>query len=131
MQKDRLQRGWALPFPTCPWGRALSAGLLAVLLLGASARSWAQEATAQEEPPPASVQDISTPLGRSFVEKPAQVGLFPWLQEQLRAAPPFFRNSKLAVNLRTYYFYRDNFDDTISEAWALGGGARVPVRLAA
>jgi hypothetical protein len=28
---------------------------------------------------------------------------------------------KLDLNVRTYYFYRDKFDDTKSEAWALGG----------
>ena len=46
---------------------------------------------------------------------------FPWLKEQLKDTPPFFRDTKLNLNLRTYYFYRDKYDDSESEAWALGG----------
>jgi hypothetical protein len=39
-----------------------------VLLLGAGARSWAQEAIPQEEPTPAAVQEVFRPIERSFVE---------------------------------------------------------------
>jgi hypothetical protein len=121
MRKNWLQRGGPPPFPTCPWGSALSAGLLAVLLLGTGARSSAQEAIAIEVPTPASVHEEVTPLERSFVEPPARVGLFPGLREWLQAAPPFIRDTTLEVHLRTYYRYNQNFDATINEAWALGG----------
>ena len=63
-----------------------------VLRLGASARSSAYEAISQEEPTPASGHEVSTPLGRSFVEKLARPGLLPWLKAQLSDAPPFFRS---------------------------------------
>ena len=46
---------------------------------------------------------------------------FPWLKEQLKDTPAFFRDTKLNLNIRTYYFYRDKYDDSKSEAWALGG----------
>jgi hypothetical protein len=31
------------------------------------------------------------------------------------------RDTKLDLNFRTYYFFRDQYDDSKSEAWALGG----------
>lgn len=34
---------------------------------------------------------------------------------------PFFHDSKLGAQLRTYYFNRDKFDNSRSEAWAIGG----------
>jgi len=39
----------------------------------------------------------------------------------LKDTDPFFRDTALDVNLRTYYFYRDKYDDSVSEAWAIGG----------
>ena len=54
-------------------------------------------------------------------EKPKIPRFFPWLKEQLKDTPAFFRDTKLDLNIRTYYFYRDKYDDSKSEAWALGG----------
>ena len=34
---------------------------------------------------------------------------------------PFFDDSRISAQARTFYFYRDRFDDSISEAWTLGG----------
>ncbi|MGQ0578254.1 MAG: OprD family outer membrane porin [Betaproteobacteria bacterium] len=34
---------------------------------------------------------------------------------------PFFDDSKISAQLRTFYFNRDKYDDSNSEAWALGG----------
>jgi hypothetical protein len=34
---------------------------------------------------------------------------------------PFFRDQRLDLNLRTYYLYKDKYDDSLSEAWAIGG----------
>jgi hypothetical protein len=34
---------------------------------------------------------------------------------------PFLRDSKFDINLRTYYLYRDKFDDSLNEAWTVGG----------
>jgi hypothetical protein len=47
--------------------------------------------------------------------------LFPRAKEQLKDTPAFFRDTKLNLNIRTYYFYRDKYDDSQSEAWTLGG----------
>jgi hypothetical protein len=56
---------------------------------------------------------------------PPQSGLleaaFPPLRENMAQLPPFLRDTDLNVRFRTFYFNRQNDDDTASEAWALGG----------
>jgi hypothetical protein len=95
-------------------------GFLAMLPLG-SAPVMAQEVISNEEPTPSSTDEVTTPMERTFKEKPPLPRLFPWLKEQLKDTPAFFRDTKLNLNVRTYYFYRDKYDDTVSESWALGG----------
>jgi hypothetical protein len=100
----------------------LTAGIsLMVMLPWGVAPSLAQEAISQEEPTTTSVEESVSSMERSFVEKPARPMLFPQLKDQLKDTDPFFRDTKLDINLRTYYFYRDKYDDSVSEAWALGG----------
>jgi hypothetical protein len=43
-----------------------------------------------------------------------------WVRETRRKA---FEETKYDVQLRSYYLNRDKYDDTASEAWALGGSA--------
>ena len=95
---------------------------VAIILLSAASRTWAQESIAQEEPPPASVEQDVTPMERTFRLFPERPGLFPRLKEKLKDLPPFFRDTKLDVNLRTYYLNGEQFGGTRDEAWA-GGGA--------
>lgn len=104
--------------------RALIFGSAVLLGLTAS-RGWAQEDIAVEAPPPSSVEQSVSPIGRAFV-RPFQLVtprplFFPWLREQLKDTPAFFRDTKLDVNQRTYYFNGGNFDGTRSEALAIGG----------
>jgi hypothetical protein len=100
----------------------LTAGMtFLVVLTWGVAPSLAQEGISQEEPTPTSVDESVSPIERSFLEGIPRPGLFPKLKEELKDADPFFRDTKLDVNLRTYYFYRDKYDDTVSEAWAIGG----------
>ena len=61
---------------------------LAPLLLAAELQ--AQEVISQEEPTPASVDEITTPIERSFIERIPRPGFFPWLKEQLKDTPAFF-----------------------------------------
>ncbi len=100
----------------------VAAGFLAILPF-TSAPVMAQEVISNEEPTPSSTDEVKTPMGRSFEEKekPPLPRFFPWLKEQLKDTPAFFRDTKLNLNIRTFYFYRDKYDDTKSEAWALGG----------
>lgn len=101
------------------------AGVL-IVLASATTRCLAQESIAQEEPPPASVQQSTTPMERSFGPVPERPGHFPRLREQLQGAPPFFRDMKLDLNLRTYFFNGETFDGARPEAWA--GGAALSYR---
>ena len=64
-------------------------GFLAMLPLG-SAPVMAQEVISNEEPTPSSTDEVTTPMERTFKEKPPLPRLFPWLKEQLRILRPFF-----------------------------------------
>jgi len=55
--------------------------------------------------------NLSNPQGQPIAPPP----------EKPDKAFQFFTDSKFAAQLRTYYFYRDKFDDSLSEAWAAGG----------
>ena len=101
--------------------RLLLLAALYVLEFGLISPSSAQEVISQEEPTPSSVDEITSPIERSFIERIERPGFFPWLKEQLKDAPPFFRDTKLDLNLRSFYFHRDKFDDSVSAAWAMGG----------
>jgi hypothetical protein len=104
--------------------RKLSLLLLAGLVtldVAFTARAPAQEAISQEEPVPSSVDEVITPIERSFLERIRRPGFFPWLKEELKDTPAFFRDTQLDVNLRSYYFRRDRFDESVNSAWALGG----------
>ncbi|PYM81649.1 MAG: hypothetical protein DME13_19560 [Candidatus Rokuibacteriota bacterium] len=97
--------------------------VLAAIIAGAllASRAVAQETIRDEEPPPSSVEQEITPMERSFRLLPERPGLVPWLKEQLKDAPPFFRDTKIDVNLRTYYLNQRKFDDSHAEALASGG----------
>jgi hypothetical protein len=106
--------------------RALIFGGAVPLVVGLTAsRGWAQEDIAVEAPPPSSVEQSVSPIGRAFVRPfqlvPPRPLLFPWLREQLKDTPAFFRDTTLDVNQRTYYFNGGNFNGTRNEALAIGG----------
>jgi hypothetical protein len=82
-----------------------------------------EEETVTAEPPSATLGEEVTPMDKSFQEKPKHryPEPLPRVKEQLKDTQPFFRDTKLDLNLRTYYASSDNYDDTRNEAWALGG----------
>jgi hypothetical protein len=90
-------------------------GLLAVLLWG-SAGVYAQEAL-QDRPTPSSVDEVITPLERSYEKEPPR-------EEPAKPIHPFLRDQKLDLNLRTYFLSKDKTDNSMSEAWAIGGALR-------
>jgi hypothetical protein len=96
-------------------------GFLALLPLG-SGPAMAQEYIRDEEVTPESVDQLVSPMELSFQEKAKIPRFFPWLKEQLKDTPAFFRDTKLNLNIRSFYLYRDKYDpgDKI-EAGALGG----------
>jgi len=81
----------------------------------------ADESISQDEPTPASVDDVLVPMDIAFREKPGVSPAFPWLKQQLQDTTPFLRDTKLDLNVRSYYFYKDNYGQSINGAWALGG----------
>jgi len=91
---------------------AAEIGLLFMLLWG-STPALAQEASG-DKPTPSSVDEIINPMDRTFEKEPPR-------EEAAKPTHPFFRDQKLDLNLRTYYMYKDKVDDSLSEAWALGG----------
>src|SRR5262245_64279602 len=101
--------------------RALARIAIIGAMLSAPLRSFAQDYIDSEEPPPTSVDDTITPMQQFLRTLPQRPGLFPWLKEQLKDTPPFFRDTELNVNLRSFYFDRHKFADAEGEAWAIGG----------
>ena len=95
-----------------------------VMVLWASTLVLAQEYIRNEEPIPKSVDQVVSPMELTFQEKPKIPRFFPWLKEQLKDTPAFFRDTTLGLKVRSYYFYRDNYSGSspqVNEAWALGG----------
>jgi hypothetical protein len=128
MRKDNIRERKPVFFfagaaPTTIFAGSLITILSSALFLLAAAvsRVKAQDVISQEEPSPSSVDEITTPIERSFIERFPRPGFFPWFKEQLKDAPPFFRDTKLDLNLRSFYFNRDKFDDSVSAAWVIGG----------
>ncbi len=100
---------------------ATTTSVLLVILLVGSVPVFAEKESLEQGPPPTSVEESPTSMDDSF-GKPPPYGQQPvTLKEKLKNTTPFIRDTKLDVNLRTYYFYRDKYDSSKSEAWALGG----------
>jgi hypothetical protein len=124
MKKSYFQTSFFTPFLGHKWLSVIFSVFFLLILMaltGPGTPAWAQEAISQEEPTPSSVDEVTTPMDRSFQEKREVPRFFPWLKEELKDTPAFFRDTKLNLNIRTYYFNRDKYDDSNSEAWALGG----------
>lgn len=82
---------------------------------------YAVEYLRDEEPAPDSVEALESPIGESFQIIPRRRILFPILRNFLEKLPPFFSDTQLDLNIRSYYFDRTRADGSESVAWALGG----------
>ncbi len=109
--------------------RRLCLAMAVVVLAGSGAPAWGQEALRLDRPPPSSVEESLVPTDLTFrpLYRPFHppLAIREKLKEQLKDLPPFFRDAKLEVNPRTFYFYRDNDGISKNEAWALGGNLAV------
>ncbi|HIF52143.1 MAG TPA: outer membrane porin, OprD family [Thiotrichaceae bacterium] len=80
-----------------------------------------------EKPHPSSADKIKGALSSSFIIERLKGPFFPILKEKLQNLPPFFRDTKLGLNFRTFNFDRDNdgFVDVDgsndNKAWTVGG----------
>ena len=82
---------------------------------------YAVEYLRDEEPAADSVEALESPIGESFQIIPRRRILFPILRNFLEKLPPFFSDTQLDLNIRSYYFDRTRADGSESVAWALGG----------
>lgn len=115
------------------WGRSALALLLVVVALGPSMVSAQPTSEPGRTAPEPVAQQAPTALPETEIVRspdvapppPPQMGLleivFPTLREGMSTLPPFLRDTDLNVRFRTFYFNRQNDDDTANEAWAAGG----------
>jgi len=76
-------------------------------------------ASAQSQPPPESTE--STEQGATQIDQTDFVGPQPEGTVAPEEQSPFIRDSRFSAQIRTFYFDRDKYDGSSSEAWALGG----------
>jgi len=102
--------------PAAAWSAAV---LSLALLYGAPPARAAGEPVAPA--PAAEVEQGQTPPDQmNLATPPGGLAIAP-SPERPEQTSPFFRDTKFGLQLRTYYFYRDKYDDSKSEAWAIGG----------
>lgn len=74
---------------------------------------------ADENPAPESAKEIKGAFGPEVEKK--KKSFFPSFRENMKTLPPFWRDTSLLLQLRTYYLNSDNDDISKNEAWAIGG----------
>jgi outer membrane porin, OprD family len=101
-----------LPRGAAGWSIAVASLLL---LAGSMTSALGQQLPAE------SVEQGATPMDQIEMANP-QPGqpLVPTPVEPEKKSP-FFDDAKISAQARTYYFFRDKYDESISEAWAIGG----------
>ena len=98
--------------PRSPARFAIGTGLW--LLLGGVVPALGQV------PPDPTVEQGATPIDQMEMSGPAPALVVP-VPATPQTTAPFFRDAKFGGQVRTFYFNRDKFDNTRSEAWAIGG----------
>jgi len=94
--------------------------------------SWGQESVLDRGSAPDSVFELNSPLDIPFLPLAPVPLAFTALRDsireslksQLETLPPFFRDTQVGLNLRMYYFDRENHvapPKSDNEAWTLGG----------
>ena len=73
------------------------------------------------EPPVDSTEQGTTPMDQIELANPQPGQALVTAPVEPEKKTPFFDDSRISAQARTFYFYRDKYDDSISEAWALGG----------
>jgi hypothetical protein len=124
-------RRWWLDAVAVAVAVALALAVVSLAPDGAAAQPAPAPSTATSQPPapteqhPAKQENVFVRSPDVAPPPPPQSGLletaFPALREGMSTLSPFFRDTDLNVRFRSFYFNRQNDDDTASEAWALGG----------
>jgi hypothetical protein len=101
--------------PVTRWEAARSIRTITVMLLIAGVTPALGQAPAE------SVEQGTTPMDQMEMAnpQPGQTLIAPPAKPEERS--PFIHDSKFSAQLRTFYFNRDKYDPSRSEAWAIGG----------
>jgi len=86
-----------------------------------SAMAGLPEYIAQEEPVFDNAMDLPDSFEEEFKKRLVEGPFFPRLKESLEPLPAFFRDTRLDLNTRTYYRFKETTPNTYNEAWATGG----------
>ncbi len=108
----RARSSWSLPRVATTWSATL---ISLMLLLGGATAAQGQEQPAD------STDQKATPMDQMEMLEPQPGQALIPAPEGPAETSPFIRDSKVSAQLRTFYFNRDKYDNTHSEAWALGG----------
>ena len=93
--------------------RAVAARCLLLLQLTLASAAWAGDEALNEAPPPATPQEVTTPLEESFEKAapPTPNAISEALDKALEHLGPFLRDTQLTLKLRTYYFDAEQPED--------------------
>ena len=125
-KRNKTVTKWKDRLPVFPGSMisTLMVVIACVIAIWTSTPVLRQELISQQGPPPTSVEESTVPMEQSFTTPPTEYQPLKTFtnstKEGMKNMPAFFRDTKLDANVRTYYFYRDKFDDTKSEALAIG-----------
>ena len=92
----------------------------ALSMMGCTAYAAGPDYSREKRPVEDTLDDAKGLITRGFEEKVFEDSVFPRLKQRLDSMPPFWRDTRLAIKPRSYYFDRDR-DIGDSVAWALGG----------
>lgn len=99
--------------PCCMLALSLALPMLATAQTTTPAQAD-EEDDVYVEPEPSSTEQGQTPLNEAFAPRDRRQ----WIRETRRKA---FQDTKWDLQVRSFYLDREKYDDTGSEAWALGG----------
>jgi hypothetical protein len=96
--------------------------VLAALLSGLGAgRAAADEGSFENAPAGSSVKELDSALDRSVREEDRRKILFPFLKNAIQKLPPFFADTEVTLNFRTYGLPLKTSTGERAYAWTAGG----------
>ena len=103
------------------WIAVLGVVLRVWLWCSDSAVAGNPEYIAQEEPVADSAMELPDSFEEEFKKRLVEGPFLPRLKRALEPLPAFFRDTRLDLNLRTYYRFKETTPNSYNEAWATGG----------
>ncbi len=82
-----------------------------LLILFFTQNIYSVEYIRDENPAPDSVEEVQNPINENFRVKPRRGAISPYLKDKIKELPPFFSDSHVVLNSRSFYFARSIRDD--------------------